>query len=110
VLFSDGTVSAALQDRLAEYGCTTDACCKLAVALEAAAGRGVVPVVLVHVDQCGVLHAPHAQGRAYFHESDRDNVIVPVHDATGGVQLFTVAQLTPESPVLDDDWVTRSSS
>lgn len=83
-----------LGDRLAEYGCTLDACCKFARELEIRPS-GDTPLLLVQVDQAGVLHAPHAQARAYFHECGRDDVVVPIHDAAGIVSLRTIAQLCP---------------
>ena len=48
-------------------------------------------MVLVHVDQSGVLHAPHAQGRSFLHECGYDAVVIPVHTHRGVVALTSAA-------------------
>ncbi len=97
VVFSDGTIRTALQDRLVEYGGCIDACCKFILAIEdiRAASPSVRPAVLMQVDQAGVLHAPHAQARSYYHEFGFDEVVVPVHTYEGSVALITIAELAP---------------
>ena len=93
--FTNGDIHVSTQGRLVEYGGTLDACCKFSLLLEAQAAAGNAPAVLMQVDQFGVLHAPFAQGRAFMHEFGYDDVIVPVHTASGSVDLITVANLAP---------------
>jgi hypothetical protein len=100
-LFADGSSAVTLQDRLVEYGSTMDAVCKLACAASAAVDRGAAPVVLVHVDQAGVLHAPHAQGRSFLHECGYDAVVIPVHTHRGAVALPVAAALAVNTPAFD---------
>lgn len=100
-LYADGTTSVVLQNRLLEYGCSNDACQKLSALLEAAVDAGNPPVVIVQCDQSGVMHAPHARGRAYLNEYGHDDVVIPVHTAAGLVELTTVGRLTPMAPKLD---------
>ena len=100
-LFADGRTAVTLQDRLVEYGSTMEAVCKLACAAAEGVARGAGPVVLVHVDQSGVLHAPHAQGRSFLHECGYDAVVIPVHTHRGVVALTSAATLAINTPVFD---------
>lgn len=94
LVWADGTIKTALQDRLVEYGACVDACCKFILAIEGLSST-TAPAVLLQVDQYGVLHAPHAQARSYFHEFGLDDVVVPVHTPQGSVELMRVSQLAP---------------
>jgi cytidine deaminase len=75
VLFDDGTMAAAAQKKALEYGCTLDAVCQLAHAIDnddhdwMSSGHSKrTAVLLVQVDQYGVVHAPFAPARAFLLE------------------------------------------
>ena len=123
VLYSDGTTDVTLQDRLMEYGSTMDPVCKLCASLSSSSSccsagidQGIKrssrrALLLLQVDQAGVLHAPHAQGRSYLHEFGFDDVVVPVHGRDGRLVLSSVAALAPNTPVLVRvvSWLQRFS-
>jgi cytidine deaminase len=109
VLFSDGSVSLAREDKCLEYGCTRDAVVALSAAIAAAAAaaaqppRGTAPrpVVLIQTDQFGVCTAPAAAPRAWLHEYGHGAVAVPAHDAaTGALVITNVRALAPASPAI----------
>jgi hypothetical protein len=89
LILRDGSIRVATQERLVEYGGTLDACCRT---LNSPASQ---PTILMQLDQFGVLHSPHAQARAYFHEYGYDDVVVAVHTPGGSVELPTIASLAP---------------
>jgi hypothetical protein len=86
-----------------EYGSSVDAVTKLALVAQAATR----PLLLLHTDQAGVLHAPHAQGRSFLHECGLDAVVVPVHTPGGAVDLPTAAALAVNTPLLEEDVASR---
>ena len=98
-LMTDGSIISAWQKKGIEYGCTLDAVAQLAPKLEdAREEQKLVPKVLVHVDQFGVLHAPFARGRAFLAEHGFADVQVLVTHAEGGVIRTTVDELVPCCP------------
>lgn len=100
VLLSDGTAAVARQDKALEFGSSLDATCKLAsVVLErAAVTAGVVPLVLLHVDNYGVCHAPHANGRSWYVENGFEETVVYLHNADGALVRTRIAELAPAVP------------
>jgi hypothetical protein len=114
VVFDDGSTAMAWQKKALEYGCTQDAVCQLAPALEATSppkARSVVqqvnrprvqPVWIVMADQFGVCHAPFAPARAYLVEHGYGEVGVLVHDAYGRLHRTTANALMPALP--GDEW------
>ncbi len=49
-------------------------------------------------------------GRSFLHEFGYDDVVVPVHTASGSVALIHAGELAPGTPVLDADYSTRIGS
>ena len=115
-IFSDGKIVATLQRKALEYGCTSDAVVQLMPFLLGAHGTIVDqrnistpenehgrPVLLMQVDQCGLLHAPAAPARAVLVEHGSGSLCVAVHarDAGSGetaVVCATAAELAPALP------------
>jgi cytidine deaminase len=124
-IFSDGKIVATLQRKALEYGCTSDAVVQLMPFLLGAHGTIVDqrnistpenehgwpvengstgrPVLLMQVDQCGLLHAPAAPARAVLVEHGSGSLCVAVHarDAGSGetaVVCTTAADLAPALP------------
>ena len=91
VVFEDGTTFTAFQRKALEYGCTSDAVVQLMPFLlgthasvldkysSPTEGVGVKPVLLMQVDQCGLLHAPAAPARAVLAEHGSGSLFVAVH-------------------------------
>ena len=88
VLFDDGSTEVAWQLKAMEYGATLDAVSLLAQPIcmrqlcgGGAAGGGACarPVLILQVDQFGVLHAPFAPARSFLHEHRHDGVTIAVH-------------------------------
>ena len=117
VLFSDGSTSVAYQKKALEYGCSLDAVCQLAQAIEDKGREPSAPrpVLLAQADQFGVLHAPFAPGRTYLSEHGYGNCEIAIHDeplekAESGedssilVSLVAVKDLTPSAP---DIWADQ---
>jgi hypothetical protein len=111
VLFDDGTTAVARSEYCLEWGTSMDACDRLSDAAgHACATRGARPLVLLHVDNFGVCHAPHARARSWFSEYGFGPCFVFVHAAggkggvegaaEGGARLLrtTLAHLAPEVP------------
>lgn len=115
-IYSDGRVVATLQRKALEYGCTSDAVVQLMPFLLGAQAtlmdnapnsdmeneRGR-PVLLMQVDQCGLLHAPAAPARAVLVEHGSGSLCVAVHaekTASGetAVVCTTAAKLAPALP------------
>ena len=98
VVFADGSTAVARQSKGLEYGTTVDAVTKLCMSMEAASNP---PVALLHVDQFGICHAPHAKARAWLHESGRGSTRVLVHNRSDGALAFvTAARLSPAVPMI----------
>ena len=115
-IFSDGRVIATLQRKALEYGCTSDAVVQLMPFLLGAhetliEQRNISntenedrrPVLLMQVDQCGLLHAPAAAARAVLVEHGSGSLCVAVHARDGGsgetaVVCTTAADLAPALP------------
>lgn len=114
-MYSNGQVVATTQKKALEYGCTSDAVVQLMPFLlgeqvgltgthcsdNESTGRR--PVLLMQVDQCGLLHAPAAAARAVLVEHGSGDLCVAVHakDAEGGgtvVVCTTAANLAPALP------------
>lgn len=102
VLFADGTPAIAWQKKALEYGCTLDAICQLAPALEAARTLGTKPLLIVMADQFGVCHAPFAPARAFLVEHGFGAVQLLVHDTAGTLHRTTADELMPALP--GDKW------
>ena len=103
VVFDDGTVARACQDKALEYGCSQDAICQLVPAIEAARVRGSKPTVMCMADQFGVCHAPFATARAFLIARGHDSVRLLTHDEHGQLHTPTATELLPASfkfPVL----------
>jgi cytidine deaminase len=98
VIFADGTAATAAQKKAMEYGCSIDAVCLLAGALERASSP---PAVLCMADQLGVCHAPFAAGRAFLAEHGWGAVTVLVQDEYGALHQPTAEELMPKTPTLD---------
>jgi hypothetical protein len=109
VLFSDGNTVITRTDKGLEYGCTVDACTKLSTAIQAASavvlphGARITPLVLLHVDQFGICHAPHAKARAWFHEYGHDNVVMYIHAKGRDVRSLPWIQYGTESTLWQPD-------
>jgi hypothetical protein len=130
VLFDDGSAAVGRQDKGLEYGCTVDAVTKLCGAIQggaACSGCGCGsregaptagsaaepprpprrPLVVLHVDQLGICHAPHAKGRSWLYEQGYGDVAVYVHYHSGGgggggaaLHRTTVERLSPAVPLI----------
>lgn len=98
VLFSDGSIETAAQNKMLEFGSTVDPVQKLAQALELKRAAGVQPKLIVMSDQFGALHAPWARARSYLYEEGFDAAYVVAHDRDGKLQKLTVEELVPECP------------
>ena len=113
-IYADGRIVATTQKKALEYGCTSDAVVQLMPFLlgthgslvdkfsSATEGGGGKPVLLMQVDQCGLLHAPAAPARAVLAEHGSGSLCVAVHaeQETGEVDVVctTVADLAPALP------------
>ena len=109
VLFSDGSMQLSKEDACLEFGCSMDACSRLthvlarrapepSAAAAAAAGQ-LQPILLLQVDQWGILSAPAAPARAWLNEYGFGALQVLLHEAEGGqLRVLTVAQLAPGAP------------
>ena len=113
-IYADGRIVATTQKKALEYGCTSDAVVQLMPFLlgthgslmdkhsSATEGEGGKPVLLMQVDQCGLLHAPAAPARAVLAEHGSGSLCVAVHAEweSGEVDLVctTVADLAPSLP------------
>jgi hypothetical protein len=103
VVFDDGSVARACQDKALEYGCSQDAVCQLVPAIEAARARGHKPTIVCMADQFGVCHAPSAPARAFLVARGHNTVRVLAHDEHGQLHTPTATALLPASfkfPVL----------
>eukprot|EP01043_Picozoa_sp_COSAG02_P050803 COSAG02_NODE_5268_length_4484_cov_1.709920_5_plen_181_part_00 len=115
-IFSDGRIVATLQRKALEYGCTSDAVVQLMPFLLGAQAtltgtdcdsdkekKRERPLLLMQVDQCGLLHAPAAPARAVLVEHGSGSLCVAVHteNAKSGetaVVCTTAADLAPALP------------
>lgn len=123
VVFSNGRLVTARHTKGLEYGCTVDAAVKLVREVETAAhaadagtsssgsssssssdeqrrGAAVTPVLLLVADQHGVLHAPTAVPRAWFHEQGHGATLTLAHDSSGQLRAATISALAPLSPAI----------
>ena len=100
VLFADGTVTVAWQHKALEYGSSFDPVTQLAPTLERKRTAGVAAVLVLQLDQYGVVHAPFASGRAFLFESDFDDTLVAVQAPT--LALVRAAELVPAVPKMDE--------
>jgi hypothetical protein len=114
-IYSDGRIVATLQRKALEYGCTSDAVVQLMPFLLGAQAtltdtdcdseekERERPVLLMQVDQCGLLHAPAAPARAVLVEHGSGSLCVAVHeenaqDGKTAVVCTTAADLAPALP------------
>lgn len=110
LLFSDGSIHLARQDKCLEYGCSIDAASKLSYLLKdqlrssdgpTPSPSQRVPLVLLHADQFGILQAPPAPSRSWWQEYGFGEVAVPVHDRdTGDIVLHDFNSLAPAAPAI----------
>ena len=104
VVFRDGHVATAWQKKALEYGCSLDAICQLAPAIEERMSleehRASPPVVICMCDQFGVLHGPFAPARAYLCEHGYGATRVLIHDQVGVAHAPTVEELLPGLPLM----------
>lgn len=101
VLFSDGEIRTTWQHKTLEYGSSLDPISKLIPFIEAkqtVGANAATPVLMLQVDQFGILHAPSARARAYFFEYAFHDLEMPVHDSDGKLKRVKVDQLVAESP------------
>jgi hypothetical protein len=115
-IYADGRIVATTQKKALEYGCTSDAVVQLMPFLlgmhgslmdkystTATEGTGGKPLLLMQVDQCGLLHAPAAPARAVLAEHGGGSLHVAVHTEQSesgevGIVCTTVAGLAPALP------------
>eukprot|EP00928_Gymnodinium_smaydae_P082179 TRINITY_DN65576_c0_g1_i1.p1 TRINITY_DN65576_c0_g1~~TRINITY_DN65576_c0_g1_i1.p1 ORF type:complete len:350 (+),score=42.29 TRINITY_DN65576_c0_g1_i1:41-1090(+) len=95
VIFEDGSEARASQKKALEYGCSLDAVCQLAPAIEASPSP---PAYLCMSDHFGVCHAPFAPARAYLLEHGYGACRVLCHDEAGKLHVPRVEDLVPHSP------------
>jgi len=98
VLFEDGTMAFAAQQKALEYGNTLDAVSLLAPALLQARSRGLNPQTIIQVDQHGIMHAPFAPARSFLYENDFDSATIFVHEESGKALDVCIADLVPDAP------------
>lgn len=108
LLFSDGSIHVARQDKCLEYGCSIDGSEKLSYLVKdqsrsensnASSAPSRVPLILLQTDQYGILQAPPAPARSWWQEFGQGEVIVPVHDRdTGAIAMHTFNSLAPAAP------------
>jgi len=97
VLFDDGTIEVAWQQKASEYAASLDAVSLLAMPLQTKKLQGIRPKLLVQVDQFGVLHAPAAAGRALLAEHGFGHCRVLVHTSDGRLHVVRAADLLPQA-------------
>lgn len=116
-LFSDGEIHVTWQHKTLEYGSSLDPVSKLITHVDSKRiGKSFFsindqssevrvqqapkaePVVVVQVDQFGILHAPFARARAFFFEYAYSDLLVLVNDASGALRRVPMTDLVAESP------------
>lgn len=116
-LFSDGEIYVTWQHKTLEYGSSLDPVSKLITHVDSKRigkryfslgdqssdmrvqqSPKAEPVVVVQVDQFGILHAPFARARAFFFEYAYSDLLVLVNDASGVLRRVPMTDLVAESP------------
>lgn len=99
VVFRDGLVATAWQKKALEYGCSLDAVCQLAQAIEEHKAASP-PAVVCMADHFGLLHGPFACARAYLCEHGYGDARVLVHDEFGAMHAPAAKELLPGLPLM----------
>jgi len=97
VLFEDGTMEVAWQQKNAEYASSLDPVSLLAMALEKKRLEGIEAEMILQVDQFGVLHAPVPPARAFLASHGYHKATILVHDSNGQIHKVTPKQLLPQA-------------
>jgi len=95
VLYDDGSMLLAQQHNAFEFGSTLDALSMLANDLHKRKESGHLPLLLLHADHAGILHAPVATARAWLHAFGFTSVPLLLHSPTGKLVCTRVSQLLP---------------
>eukprot|EP01062_Namystynia_karyoxenos_P062228 TRINITY_DN55143_c0_g1_i1.p1 TRINITY_DN55143_c0_g1~~TRINITY_DN55143_c0_g1_i1.p1 ORF type:complete len:401 (+),score=129.63 TRINITY_DN55143_c0_g1_i1:112-1203(+) len=103
--FSDGSVESSAQAICIEYGNTVCPVSRLQEFIERRRRQGVRAVVLLQVDQRGLLHAPFAAARAYLTEHGYGDCQTAAHEMDGAIRVVPVSSLVADPPA----WNGRSS-
>lgn len=109
VLFENGTIEVAHQQKALEYGASLDAVSQLVPHIDQSLAR---PVALVQVDSFGIAHAPFAPARAFLSEHGYGDCRVLIHsynqdDSPSNLdQIVDVpaSDLAPDAPDMGDLW------
>jgi len=101
-LLTDGQVLTAFQTKLSEYGFTLDPITKLIPTLEMLRKKNVRPVVILQVDQIGILHSPFGPARGHLVEGGYGDATVWVHRRNGGIESSKISDLLPDAPAISE--------
>ena len=96
VQFGNGDIEVVWQDKMVEYGTTTDPVARMLALLQLYRTRGIEPLFLIQADQFGVMHAPFAEGRANLYENDFKKLAIIIHDHKGKINYVNALDLSPE--------------
>ena len=95
VLYENGDIDVASQNKALEYGNSIDPVTKLVPKFEEKLRIGVRPIAVLQCDQFGNLHAPFAPARSYLSEYGFRDLVVLVHDESGHLVRVKAGELVP---------------
>jgi cytidine deaminase len=108
IKMSDGRIYATCQRKALEYGCSVDAVTQFGTILSQNAKKDIHPVLLVQVDNFGMLHPPFATARAFLSEFGFGDCKVLTMEKSSDDEIevveISVKDLAPHSPNMGDLW------